>query len=59
MSDIPEKLLTIHQVAAMFQVHITTVRRWRKAGKLAGVMRGKRLRFPESEVLALLTKRES
>lgn len=59
MPDIPEKLLTIHQVAAMFQVHITTVRRWRKAGRLAGVMRGKRLRFLESEVEALLAKRDS
>ena len=57
MPEIPEKLLTLAQVAQMFQVHITTVRRWNKAGKINGVMKGKRLRFKENEILELMRSR--
>lgn len=60
MPDMPEKLLSVTQVAQMFQVHITTVRRWRRKGLLEGVKKGKGgrlLRFRESDVLELLKAR--
>ena len=52
-------MLTVRQVAERLQVHIITVQRWLRAGKLRGVRLGGTKagwRIPESELRRLLSE---
>ena len=57
---LPE-LLTIAQVAKILNVHITTLRRWDKIGKLKAIRVGTRSgvgerRYHREEIIKLITK---
>ena len=52
-----EKLLTAAQVATMIPVHVETVRRWTREGRLLAVtLPSGRKRYRESDVEALLSR---
>ena len=48
-----EELMTPEQVADWMQVHVGTVYRWLKEGRLPAVRIGRVYRIPRSEVLAM------
>ena len=54
-TNLPDKLLTPSEVAAIFRVDPKTVTRWAKAGKLNSIKTlGGHRRYKESEVRELL-----
>ncbi len=60
---LPE-LLTIRQVAKVLSVHITTLRRWDKKGKLKAIRVGLRSgvgerRYRREDIIKLITKQLS
>jgi len=52
----PDKLLTIKEVADLFNVHVETLRRWDKEGKLKAVRIGKlgHRKYKKSDIDKLL-----
>ncbi len=47
----PEKLMTSEEVADLYSVAPTTIRKWVREGKLEAVRLGKHMRFKRSEVI--------
>ncbi|MEK7498146.1 MAG: helix-turn-helix domain-containing protein [Patescibacteria group bacterium] len=57
----PTKLLTIRQAAEILNVHIETLRRWDKAGKLKAVKvndRGDR-RYKQEDIESFINQRKN
>jgi excisionase family DNA binding protein len=57
-----ERMLTVKQVAERLQVHVITVQRWLRAGKLRGIRLGGTKagwRIPESELRRFLSAGDS
>lgn len=57
MSFRDDPLLTVEQVADVFQVKPPTIRKWIKDGTIVGVKIGRHWRVYESEVTRLATSR--
>jgi DNA binding domain, excisionase family len=58
MNNDAPRLLTTEQAAAALSVGSVTIRRWWKAGKLAGIKIGPNsLRFAESEIKRFIEER--
>lgn len=47
-----EQYLTVSETASILRVHVDTVRRWLRSGKLRGVKHGKDYRIPATSVHA-------
>ena len=56
MDRIPQRMLTVREVASILNVHPNTVRRWQKKGLLKSYGIGPRrsLRFKQEDILAFL-----
>lgn len=55
---LPQKMLTVKEVASIFNIHPNTVRRWEKKGLLKSYAIGLRhsLRFRQEDILDFLDK---
>lgn len=61
LNDTDERLVGIREVADLFAVDISTIRRWERAGHLTSVRVGERghRRFRQSEIEGLLEARQT
>jgi len=57
-SELPQRMLTVKEVASILNIHPNTVRRWQKKGLLKSYAIGPRrsLRFRRGDVLDFLDK---
>jgi len=57
-SKLPQKVLTVKDVASILNVHPNTVRRWEKKGLLSSYAIGSRhsIRFKQEDILDFLAK---
>ena len=53
-----ERLLTVHEIAALLQLHAKTVERMARAGRLPSLRVTGRLRFRPSDIASWLAARE-
>ncbi len=49
-------MLTIHEAAAELRIHVETLRRWIRAGRLRAVKVGVKILVPRSEVERILSE---
>lgn len=57
-SELPQRMLTVREVASILSIHPNTVRRWEEAGLLKSYGIGPRrsLRFKQEDILDFLDK---
>jgi len=57
-SDLPEKMLTVSDVAHLLNVHPSTVRRWEKEGQLQSYRFGARgiIRFKREDIFNFISQ---
>jgi excisionase family DNA binding protein len=57
-NELPQKMLTVKEVASIFNIHTNTIRRWDKKGLLKSYSIGPRrtLRFKQEDILHFLDK---
>ncbi len=53
MTELPQDLRTPKQLAKLLGVHVTTIRRWMREGRLKGYRIGERSRASQAAALAL------
>lgn len=51
---INENLLTGKEVCVKLNIHLTTLYRWMRAGKIRGIKVGRQWRFAPSEIMRIL-----